>query len=153
MLSVSLSNQNKSNRSAEGKRPGAGRKPNLVKHLLKGVTRDTIAAAVQDIDVGGVIAGLLNSRRELVRLQTLNFIFDRLQGKPKQDVNVSGAMLPAHARDPMLAALPKEALDTLARAYDDVLTRYAVLDAAQDGRQNQNRIKASDWLTRRDRRG
>jgi hypothetical protein len=31
----------------------------------------------------------------------------------------------------MLAALPKEALDALAGAYDDVLTKYAVLDVAQ----------------------
>lgn len=68
-----------------GKRPGAGRKRNLVKRLLKGVTRDTIAAAVQDIDVGAIIAGPLKLKRELVRLQTLNFVFDRLQGNPKQD--------------------------------------------------------------------
>jgi len=54
-----------------GKRPGAGRKPNLAKPLLKGVTRDTIVAAVQDIDVGGVTIGLLKSKRDLVRLQTL----------------------------------------------------------------------------------
>ena len=93
--------------------------------IILSAFRCEIAAAVQDIDVGGVIIGLLKSKRELVRLQTLNFIFDRMQGKPKQEqeVNVSGAMLHAHTRDPMLAALPKEALDALARAYDDVLTK------------------------------
>ena len=58
-------------------------------------------------------------------------------------------MLHAHTRDPMLAALPKEALDALARAYDDVLTKYAVLDVAQDGPQNQiesNRATAAPRL-------
>jgi hypothetical protein len=122
-----------------GKRPGAGRKPNLAKRLLKGVTRDTIIAAVQDIDVGNVIIGLLKSKRELVRLQTLNFIFDRVQGKPKQDLSVSGGMLHVHARDPLLASLPKEGLEKLLRAWDEVFSEYAptVEDTAQDGPQNQ----------------
>jgi len=69
----------------------------------------------------------------------LNFIFDRLLGKPKQELGISGGLVHAHTRDPMLAALPKEALEALARAYDHVLTKYAVpvLDVAQDGPQNQ----------------
>ena len=46
-----------------GKRPGAGRKPNLAKRLLKGFTRDVIALAVQEVDVGAVIVGLLKSKR------------------------------------------------------------------------------------------
>jgi hypothetical protein len=39
----------------------------------------------------------------------------------------------------LLASLPKEALEALARSYDEVLARYAkpVLDASQDGPQNQ----------------
>ena len=73
-----------------GKRPGAGRKPNLAKRLLKGIHRDTILAAVQEIDVGGVIQSLLKSKREVIRLQTLSFIFDRVQGKPKQDIGIPG---------------------------------------------------------------
>jgi len=76
-----------------GKRPGAGRKPNLAKHLLKGVTRDTIIQAVENVDVQAVILGLLRSKKEIIRLQTLNFIFDRIQGKPKQDVSVSGGLV------------------------------------------------------------
>ena len=35
-----------------GKQPGAGRKPNLAKILLKGVSRTTILAAVENVDVG-----------------------------------------------------------------------------------------------------
>jgi hypothetical protein len=59
-----------------GKRPGAGRKPNLAKRLLKGFTRDVIALAVQEVDVGAVIVGLLKSKRERARLETLVFVRD-----------------------------------------------------------------------------
>ena len=37
-----------------GKRSG-GRKPNLAKVLLKGVSRNTILAAVENVDVGSII--------------------------------------------------------------------------------------------------
>jgi len=37
-----------------GKRPGAGRKPNVTKILLKGVSRQTILAACENVDVGEV---------------------------------------------------------------------------------------------------
>jgi len=73
-----------------------------------------------------VIQGLLKSKRKVVRLQTLSFIFDRVQGKPKQDVSVSGGMPHVHARDPLLASLPKEALEALAHAFDEVLVTVLV---------------------------
>ena len=84
----------------------------------------------------GVILGLLRSKKEIIRLQTLNFIFDRIQGKPKQDVSVSGGLVHAHVRDPRLAALPKEALEALARAYDDILVKH-LPDASPDTQHNQ----------------
>jgi hypothetical protein len=43
----------------------------------------------------------------------------------------------AHVRDPYLAMLPKEALEALARSYDEVLAQYAL----QDGPVNQAGIK------------
>jgi nitroreductase len=131
----------KSNRG--GKRAGAGRKPNLTKILLKGVSRETILAACENVDLGAVIIGLLRSKREQSRIEALHFIFDRVMGKPKQDVNVSGGMLHANTRDPLLAALPKEALEALARSYDDVIAKYAlpVLDVSQDSPQNQTESK------------
>ena len=46
-------------------------------------------------------------------------------------------MVHVHARDPLLASLPSEALEALAKAYDDVLTRYAIQAGVQDGPQNQ----------------
>jgi hypothetical protein len=126
-----------------GKRQGAGRKPNLTKILLKGVSRQTILAACENVDIGSVIIGLLRSKREQSRIEALHFIFDRVMGKPKQDVNVSGGLLHAHTRDPRLVALPKEALEEMARAYDAILAKHTlpVLDVSQDGPQNQIEIK------------
>lgn len=43
----------------------------------------------------------------MIRLQALNFVYDRMLGKPKQDVSVSGGR--AYPRDPFLASLPREA--------------------------------------------
>jgi hypothetical protein len=39
-------------------------------------------------------------------------------------------------RDTFLASLPKEALEALARSYDEVIAKYA-LPASQDGPHNQ----------------
>jgi hypothetical protein len=64
--------------------------------LLKGFTRDVIALAVQEIDVGAVIVGLLKSKRERTRLKTLVFVRDTLHGRPAQNVQLSGSMLHAH---------------------------------------------------------
>ena len=74
------SDESKSKRG--GRRPRAGRKPNLAKRLLKGFTRDVIALAVQEVDVGAVIVGLLKSKRERTRLETLVFVRDTLHGRP-----------------------------------------------------------------------
>jgi hypothetical protein len=131
------SNESKSKRG--GKRPGAGRKPNLTKVLLKGVSRETILAACENVDVGQVIIGLLRSKREQSRIEALHFIFDRVMGKPKHDVSVSGGFVHAHIRDPLLASLPKEALEELLHANNEILAKYSTpfLDVAQDGPQNQ----------------
>jgi hypothetical protein len=48
------------------------------------------------------------------------------------DVAIVAATIVLHTRDPLLASLPKEALEALARSYDDVLAKYA-----QDGPHNQ----------------
>jgi hypothetical protein len=128
-----------SKRARGGKRRGAGRKPNLAKALLKGVSRTTILAAVENVDVGSIITGLLHSKREQTRLEALHFVFDRIIGKPKQDLTLSGGVVHAHTRDPFLASLPKEALEALSRSYDEVLAKYSmpVLDVVQDGPHNQ----------------
>jgi len=52
---------------------------------------------------------------------------------------VSGGFVHAHVRDPLLATLPKEALDELLRANNEILAKYStpVLDVSQNGPHNQ----------------
>jgi hypothetical protein len=122
-----------------GKRPGAGRKANIAKRLLGNVKPMTAAEALAGVDVQAIVHDLLKNGSRPVKLQTLTVLWDRVFGKPKQDVSVSGGLVHAHTRDPFLASLPKEALESLARSYDEVLARYSmpVLDPAQDGPHNQ----------------
>jgi hypothetical protein len=135
------SNEQQSKRG--GKRPGAGRKPNPANILLKGTSRATLLQALENVDpllVSAKITKLLQSKREIIWLQTLNFIYDRMLGKPKQDVSVSGAFIHAEVRDPVLLGWPKEALAKLAGRYDEVyrdVVREFSLDAAQNAPQNQ----------------
>jgi hypothetical protein len=135
--------ESKKSKAHGGKRPGAGRKPNAANSVLKGTTRATLLGALENVDpqlVAARITKLLNSKREVIWLQTLNFIYDRILGKPKQDVNVSGAFLHAEVRDPVLLGWPKEALLKLESRYDEAYretVREFSLDNAQDGPQNQ----------------
>jgi hypothetical protein len=76
-----------------GKRPGAGRKPNLAKRKLRGFSTEAIAEAVSGIDLRPVINGLLKSKRELTRLETLRYLSDRLLGRPVQQQVTVGLTL------------------------------------------------------------
>jgi hypothetical protein len=137
---VPQSESKDSRRSHGGKRPGAGRKPKMAKLMFKGTSRATLQQALANVDpqlVSDSINKLLESKKEIIWLQTLNFIYDRMLGKAKQDVNVSGGFVHAHVRDPHLALLPKEALESLARSYDEIVAKYAL----QDGPGNQAVIK------------
>jgi hypothetical protein len=133
------SKSEESKKSRGGKRPGAGRKPNIAKRLLSGVKPITAAEALAGVDVQEIVHDLLKNGSRPVKLQTLTVLWDRIFGKPKQDVSVSGGLVHAHTRDPFLASLPKEALEALARSYDEVLAKYAmpVVGASQDGPHNQ----------------
>jgi hypothetical protein len=132
-----------------GKRTGAGRKPNPAKIVLKGTSRTTLLQALENVDpqlVAAKITKLLQSKREIIWLQTLNFIYDRMLGKPKQDVSVSGAFIHAEVRDPVLLGWPKEALTKLAGRYDEAyreVVREFGLDVAQNGPHNQIESKAA----------
>ena len=91
-----------------------------------------------EVHVRAVVDDLLKNGSRLVKLQTLTVLWDRIYGKPKQDVTVAGGIVHAHTRDPFLASLPKEALEMLARSYDEVVAKYA-LPAPQDGPYNQTK--------------
>jgi hypothetical protein len=120
-----------------GKRPGAGRKPNLASRLLKGFTRETIAQAVADIDVREVIIGLLKARSERTRLETLAFLRDTLYGRPAQSVSLSGAVVHAHGVWRPLENLTDEEFLLLDSITKKLNPPAAVSNASQDGPQNQ----------------
>lgn len=127
-----LANQEDSKPKRGGKRAGAGRKPNLAKRLLKGFSRDVVAMAVQDIDVGGVIASLLKSKREKTRLETLIFVRDTIIGRPAQNVQLTGGLLHAHIYRP-LASLTEEEVQTL----DAITKKLTAPNASPDAPQIQ----------------
>ena len=126
-------------KSRGGKRPGAGRKPNLSKRLAARLTPATAGEVLSEIDVMAIYRDIFKNGSRTLKAQCVKDLWDRHWGKPKQDVSVSGGVVHAHVRDPHLAMLPKEALEALARSYDDVLAKYAkpVLDVSQDGPHNQ----------------
>jgi hypothetical protein len=127
------SDESKSKRG--GKRPGAGRKPNLAKRLLKGFSREAIAEAVATIDVGAVITSLLKSKREKTKLETLVFVRDTIIGRPAQNVSLSGGLVHAHTVWRPLSALNDEEIALL-----DKLTKKLsapASDASPDAHQNQ----------------
>jgi len=127
-----------------GRRPGAGRPPNLAKQLLKGFTRETVAEAAANIDCWTVINGLLKSKSERIRLETLAFIRDWLYGRPAQSVQVSGGMLHAHTVWRPLADLSDEEmrlLDTITKKLSGP-TSNALPDAPQNQIESKPAIEA-----------
>jgi hypothetical protein len=122
-----------------GKRAGAGRKPNLSKRLAARLTPATAGEVLSEIDVMAIYRDIFKNGSRTLKAQCVKDLWDRHWGKPKQDVNVAGGIVHAHVRDPLLAMLPKEALEALAQSHDEVLAKYAkpVLDASQDGPHNQ----------------
>jgi hypothetical protein len=127
------SGESKSKRG--GKRAGAGRKPNLAKRLLKGFSREAIAEAVANVDVGAVVTSLLKSKREKTKLETLIFLRDTMIGRPAQNVQLSGGVLHAHTVWRPLSALNDEEIALL-----DKLTKKLsapASDTSPDAPQNQ----------------
>jgi hypothetical protein len=63
-----------------GRRPGAGRKPNYLKRLgIKAMTAAEILAHFSEIDLW---RGLLTHKNANIRLQTLQYLTDRRDGRP-----------------------------------------------------------------------
>jgi hypothetical protein len=129
------SGESKSKRG--GRRPGAGRKPNLAKRLLKGFSREAIAEAVATVDVGAVVTSLLKSKREKTKLETLIFLRDTMIGRPSQNLNLSGGLVHAHTTWRPLASLSDEEVQTL----DAITKKLTGPTASQDAHQNQTESK------------
>jgi len=126
-----------------GKRPGAGRKPNLAKRLLKGFSRDAILEAAGNIDDGAVIAGLLKSKREKTRLETLVFVRDSVLGRPAQSLNVSAGLMPcAYSLAPIIDAVRRR--DGAAGRNQQKTARSARPERRAEWPTKSNRIKHSN---------
>jgi hypothetical protein len=124
-----------------GKRPGAGRKPDLTKMLLKGFSREAFAEGAARVDVGSIIARLLKSKREKTKLETLTFLRDTMIGRPSQNVSLYGGLVHAHTVWRSLSALNDEEIALL-----DKLTKKLSApssDASPDAHQNQIESKTS----------
>jgi len=105
-----------------GKRAGAGRKPNYFKKLgIKAVTAADILAHHNELELW---TWLLKRARPALRLQALQYLTDRRDGKPKQAVEVGEQIQHALTvyRNPVLAGLSAEELASL-----DALSRKLAL--------------------------
>jgi hypothetical protein len=69
-----------------GKRPGAGRKSNAVKLLAAGFVANWFTVEFQETRWNQ----LVNSKNEFVALRAMAYLTDRLYGKSKQQLEVSG---------------------------------------------------------------
>jgi hypothetical protein len=70
-----------------GRRPGAGRKPHYLKWLgIKAIIAAEILAHFSEIDLW---RGLLTHKNATIRLQGLQYLTDRRDGRPKQAVEVA----------------------------------------------------------------
>jgi hypothetical protein len=107
--------------------------------LAARLTPTTAGEVLSEIDVMAIYKDIFKNGSRTLKAQCVKDLWDRHFDKPKQDVSVSGGIVQADVRDPLLASLPKEALEALARSYDEVLAKHAkpVLDASQDGPHNQ----------------
>ena len=132
------SSESKSKRG--GKRPGAGRKPNLAKRLLKGFSRDALLEAADNIDVGAVITSLLRSKREKTRLETPLFVRDSVLGRPAQSLNVSGGLMHAHTAWRPLSTLSDAEIEQL-----DAISKKLLVAPGQNASQNgpHNQIESN----------
>jgi hypothetical protein len=84
-----------------GKRPGAGRKPNITKRLAKQVTHATAGQILSSLDTEAMFRDIFKNGNRQLKLQAWIALNDRYFGKPKQDVGVSGSIAHAHVWRPL----------------------------------------------------
>jgi len=116
-----------------GKRPGAGRKPNLLKRMIGRLKPGTAADILAGIDVDGVIAEIMKKGSLSLKQRTIADLMDRAWGRPAQAVNVSGGLLHAHTGWRPIADWTDEELAWAEKLSKKLLPQ----NASQDGPQNQ----------------
>ena len=123
-----------------GKRPGAGRKPNLVKRLIGRLSPVSADQILEGIDVEGTIAEIMKKGSLSLKQRTLADLMDRAWGRPAQAVSVSGAVVHAHWTPGKYSHLTDEEFAKLAELSAKALNP-AVSAALPDAPQNQTESK------------
>jgi hypothetical protein len=114
-----------------GKRPGAGRKPNLVKRLIGRLVPSSASQILDRVDVKGTIVEIMKKGSLALKQRTLADLTDRAWGRPAQAVSVSGAVVHAHWTPGKYSHLTDEEFAKLAE-----LSAKALGSAHQDTAQN-----------------
>ena len=132
-------NQNNSDESKPqrgGKRPGAGRKPDLVKRLVSRLTPATAQEVLSTVDAEKVIKEIFTKGSLTLKQRTLADLWDRAWGRPAQALSVSGTVLHAHWTPGKYSHLTDEEFAELARLSAKALSPPAS-NTAQDAPGNQ----------------
>ena len=123
-----------------GKRPGAGRKPDLVKRMIAGLSPATAQEVLATVDVEKVIKEIFQKGSLTLKQRTLADLWDRAWGRSAQAVSVSGTVVHAHWTPGKYSHLTDEEFAMLAELSAKALGRPAS-NTSQDGPQNQREIK------------
>jgi hypothetical protein len=119
-----------------GKRAGAGRKPDLVKRMIRGLKPATAMEVLSTVNVEKVIGEIFAKGSLTLKQRTLADLWDRAYGKPAQSVALSGGLLHAHATWRPLSSLTDEEVALLDSISKKLLPAPAE-NASQDAPQNQ----------------
>ena len=76
-----LPDSKQSKRTHGGKRPGAGRKPNLAKRVLAGVRAKNAADILAGIDTQALVDDLLKNGSRQLKWQVLTALWERVYGR------------------------------------------------------------------------
>ncbi len=116
-----------------GKRPGAGRKPDLLKRMIGRLKPAGAGELLAAIDVEATIAEIMKKGSLSLKQRTLADLMDRAWGRPAQALSVSGSVVHAHWTPGKYSHLTDEEFAKLAELSAKALGR-PVSDTAPDGR-------------------
>lgn len=121
-----------------GKRPGAGRKPDLVKRMISRLSPATARDVLATVDVEKVIGDIFKNGSLTLKQRTLADLWDRAYGRPAQALSVSGSIAHTHWTPSQYSHLTDEEFADLARLTAKALAPPAS-NTAQDGRGFQDK--------------
>jgi hypothetical protein len=128
-----------------GRRPGAGRPPNVLKRMIGRLKPAGAAELLAGIDVEATIAEIMKKGSLPLKQRTLADLMDRAWGRPAQAVSVSGSVVHAHWTPGKYSHLTDEEFAKLAELSAKALGQ-AVPGNNQDAHQNQVESKPAKRL-------